>query len=113
MIPVDATPEQIAYWAARDGVTPEHHVIGGPEEGPDVIPCPTLVGATVLQAHDGEVVPGAVFHVAYRLDELEVAALAQGATLWLTTWGVLPIHLLEIPADQFPSPDAGGDEAGS
>lgn len=73
--------------------------MGGPEEGPDVIPCPCLV------ANDAGVV-----HVAMTLDEIEVAALAQGGTLWLSTWGGLPIHLVEVvprPASLHASQDGG------
>lgn len=71
-------------------------IIGGPDEGPDVIPCPALVAHLTVPRDDGTTATGRVFHVAYQLDEIEVAALAQGGTLWLTTWGGLPIHHLEV-----------------
>lgn len=91
MEPRAATEAEMAYWYESDGA--EHHavVIGGPEEAPDVIPCPALA---CLNDHHHRVV-----HVAYQLNEIEVAALAQGGTLWLTTWGGLPIHLLEVVVD--------------
>lgn len=85
MIPIDPTPDQVAYWTERDGCEQRYVVMGGPEEGADVIPCPCLVASDV-----------GVVHVALRLDEIEVAALAQGGTLWLSTWGGLPIHLVEV-----------------
>jgi hypothetical protein len=85
MQPVAATPEQVAYWTERDGAEQRPAVIGGPEEAPDVIPCPALVAPAV-----------GMVHVAFELDEIEVAHLARGATLWLTTWGGLPIHLVEV-----------------
>lgn len=85
MNPVAASEAQAAYWTERDECTQRHVVMGGPEEGPDVIPCPCLVANEVN-----------VIHVAYQLDEIEVAALAQGGTLWLTTWGGLPVHLVEV-----------------
>jgi hypothetical protein len=87
VIPVAPTDEQGAYWAERDGCAQHVAVIGGPAEGPDVIPCPALV------ALGGD---AAVVHVAFQLDEIEVAQLAQGGTLWLTTWGGLPVHLVEV-----------------
>lgn len=87
MIPVAPTDRQAAAWAAADGCQQHVAVIGGPEEGDGVIPCPTLVSD-----HAGR----AMCHVAYQLDELEVAALAHGATLWLTTWGGLPVHHLTV-----------------
>ncbi len=85
MIPIPATDEQVAYWEDRDGAPAARLVIGGPEEGSDVIPCPALI------------VPDArMYHVALQLDEIEVARLAQGGTLWLSTWGGLPVHLIEV-----------------
>jgi hypothetical protein len=32
------------------------------------------------------------------LDEIELAALAHGGTIWLSTWGGLPAHQLEVQA---------------
>jgi hypothetical protein len=64
-----------------------HVVIGGPEEGPDVEPCPAVV------AIEDEVT---VIRVAWELDEIDLAHLARGGTLWLTTWGGLPVHKLEV-----------------
>lgn len=92
MKPVRATPEQQNWWDERDGAPNTLLVIGGPAEGPDVIPCPTVVSDPVAM---GDHV-GRIFHVALQLDEIEVAHLAQGGTLWLTTWGGLPIHLVEV-----------------
>jgi hypothetical protein len=92
VIPVVPTDAQRAYWRHVEGC--EHHsvVIGGPTEGPEVIPCPALIAPMGL---DGP--PGCpITHVAYELDEIEVAALARGGTLWLTTWGGLPIHELRV-----------------
>lgn len=96
MIPVCATEAQRAYWQERDGCEPVPMVIGGPEEAPDVIPCPALVVPLVIPREDGTLASGSVYHVAMQLDEIEVAHLAQGGTLWMTTWGGLPIHHLEV-----------------
>ncbi|MGE3836155.1 MAG: hypothetical protein AB7H43_15425, partial [Acidimicrobiia bacterium] len=60
MIPVAATPEQMAWLAEKDGAVGEPCMIGGPEEGPEVIPCPA-----VLARVDG----APVIHVAWQLDE--------------------------------------------
>ena len=97
------TDEQARYWTERDGCEQHEVVMGGPEEGPDVIPCPCLV------ANDVNCV-----HVALELDEIEVAHLAQGGTLWLTTWGGLPIHLVEVvpKADLSGSSGAAGAHRG-
>lgn len=105
MNPVPPTAAEVAMWAERDGNIPAFAVIGGPEEAPDVIPCPALVGSA-LDLMPDVAVP--VAHVAYKLDEIELAHLAQGGTLWLTTWGGLPIHLLEVA----PPPDRSVGGAG-
>jgi hypothetical protein len=94
--PVEPTDAQAAFWTERDGAEQVAKTIGGPHEGPDVIPCPALVAPIVVERDDGVPVRGVIFHVAYQLDEIEVAALAQGATLWMSTWGGLPIHHLEV-----------------
>lgn len=89
MEPRHASATDVDYWANRDGCDQRPVVIGGPSEGPDVIPCPALVATQA-----------AVVHVAYQLDEIEVAQLARGGTLWLTTWGGLPVHLIEVVGGQ-------------
>ena len=42
MTPITATPEQAQEWAQRDECDQFAIVIGGPDEGPDVTPCPAL-----------------------------------------------------------------------
>jgi hypothetical protein len=37
-----------------------------------------------------------IIRVPFELDEIEVAHLARGGTLWLSTWGGLPIHMMEV-----------------
>lgn len=37
-----------------------------------------------------------VVRTAYKLDEIELAHLARGGTLWLSCWGGLPVHMLEV-----------------
>jgi hypothetical protein len=93
VIPRPATDDEVEHFDVRDAeaIAPEQVVffrmmMGGPEEGDDVIPCPTLISSA------------GVWRVAYQLDEIEVAALAQGGTLWLSTWSQLPVHRLEVIA---------------
>lgn len=97
LMPTDETTldwwkRQHERWLEHDGVPSRIVVLGGPEEGPDVIPCPTLLTA------DGQIA-----HVAYRLDEIELTHLAQGGTLWLTTYGGLPIHRLDVLPKEDPT----------
>lgn len=89
MKPRATTDADLAYWADYD---PRPVVIGGPPSEPDCIPCPALVTSTpgVLVGTDRAI------RVPYELDEIELAHLARGGTLWLTTWGALPIHVLEV-----------------
>lgn len=92
MKPRPPTAAEAVYWREERGdAASQHVVIGGPEEGDDVIPCPALAGLTEMDGHLVQIV-----HVPYELDEIELAALAQGGTLWLTTWGGLPVHRLEV-----------------
>src|SRR5205085_9985647 len=93
MEPRPVTTDDIAHWVNRDGHAIGPILIGGPEEGPDVTPCPAIIGTEHVGEHIVRVV-----HVPWQLDEIELAALAQGGTLWLTTWGGLPVHRLEVTA---------------
>lgn len=98
MRPTEPTAEDHDLWARHDGVPARGFIIGGPEEGPDVIPCPALVTDV-----DGQ----RLVRVRWDLDEIELAALAQGGSLWLTCWGGLPIHAMDVTR---PSP-ANGEPA--
>lgn len=95
---IEATDAQVAAWAdANGGIVPIRRTIGGPAEGPDVIPCPALVTVDIAAG-----VP--IFHVGYQLDENELATLNAGGTLWMTTWGGLPIHRLDAVVSAEPEP---------
>lgn len=48
--------------------------------------------AVATSDEDGNV----VIRVAWKPDEIELAHLAQGGTIWLSTWGGLPPHILEV-----------------
>lgn len=74
------TEDEIAFWREHDQYEQRLVILGGPEEGDDVLPCPTLVSGKHI------------CRVAYQLDEIEMADLAQGGTLWLAVWGALPVH---------------------
>lgn len=36
--------------------------------------------------------------VAWTPDEIELTHLARGGTIWLSTWGGLPVHSLQVQA---------------
>lgn len=85
MEPRRATDEEVEFWSIRYGTTARRAEISGPGEMPEVLPCPAIVMPE----------PGAIA-VCWELNEIELAQLAQGGKLWLTTWGGLPIHSLEV-----------------
>lgn len=89
MKPRPTTDADLAYWADQD---PIPTVIGGPPSEPDCIPCPAIITTSDALASG----PNQAVRVPYELDEIELAHLARGGTLWLTTWGGLPIHMLEV-----------------
>lgn len=89
MKPRETTDADLGYWADYD---PKPTVIGGPPSEPDCIPCPALI------THDPERNGQMIVRVPFELDEIELAHLAQGGTLWLSTWGGLPIHMIEVQA---------------
>ena len=73
---VDADME---FWSEQ-GAPPRAAVFAGPE---GVEPCLAVV-------------TGDVVRVPWHLTPLEALQLADGGTLWLSTWGGLPPHMLEV-----------------
>lgn len=63
-----------------------------------VEPCEGVVTRDQIDGRFGDVV-----RVPWVLDEIELVHLAKGGTLWLSTWGGLPMHMLEV------QPPAGGE----
>lgn len=87
MKPRPISSNDLAYW----GVGPERvHVFTAPAEiEAGVEPC----AGVITVANDGF---GCAVRVPWVLDEIELAHLAKGGTLWLSTWGGLPMHMLEV-----------------
>lgn len=91
MKPRPITDGDLAYWA---DVNPRVATFTGPGEiEAGVEPCPGLLTDDSLGNQFGQVV-----RVPWTLSEIELAHLAQGGTLWLSTWGGLPMHMLEVQA---------------
>ncbi len=81
------TPEHFDYWRDLD----PHPVTFQPPPGStDCDPAQTIVTAS---ESDMKV---QVVRTAWKPDEIDLAALAQGGTVWLSTWGSLPPHMLEV-----------------
>lgn len=108
MKPRAITDADLGYWVDYH---PEPTIIGGPPSEPDCIPCPAVI-TRGTHPNGGEQL---IVRVPFELDEIELAHLARGGTLWLSTWGGLPIHMMEVqeppqPAESCPvvtrDPDA-------
>lgn len=79
----------------------DKHVMRCPPGLPDCEPAEVVL----TPAGDG----GALIHFPWQPDEIDVAALAQGGTVWLTLWGGMPpVELQVIRAD--PAGSVGRDD---
>jgi hypothetical protein len=86
--PRQITDADLAYWSE---MSPRRVTMSGPGEvEAGIEPCPAIV------TDGGEFGLQPVVRVAWELDEIELARLATGGTLWLSTWGGLPVHMLEV-----------------
>lgn len=84
--PIEA--KDLNEWQERTGSPAIPHTFTGPGEVEmGIEPCEAVVTHS-----EGQV----IVRVPWKLDEIEVAHLAKGGTLWLSTWGGLPIHALEV-----------------
>lgn len=86
MKPREITDTDLAYWANYEPQRCTFTAPGEVEAG--IAPCPGLV-TTGDQF-------GKVCRVAITVDEIELAHLAKGGTLWLSTWGSLPVFMVEV-----------------
>lgn len=76
---------------ANNGLNPRHVTFAA--DDPTFDPCPALI----TDDSNGSLVGnGNVVRVPWQLDEIELMDLAQGGTLWLSTWGGLPPHALFV-----------------
>jgi hypothetical protein len=86
MQPREVTEEDMQYWGH---LNPRLATFTGPGEiEAGVQPCPGLIT-------DGDEF-GQVVRVPWTLSEIEIMHLVKGGTLWLSTWGGLPMHMLEV-----------------
>lgn len=87
MRPRPITADDLDYWGGQNPYVRTFRTDA--EVAAGVEPCDGIVTETVD-------VFGPVVRVPWKLDEIEVAHLAHGGTLWLSTWGGLPMHMLEV-----------------
>lgn len=79
------TQQHLDYWADYD----PRPVTMNPPDGMDSC---VAAPAVVRRSDDGDT----VVSVPWQPNEIELAHLARGGTIWLTTWGGLPPHMLEV-----------------
>jgi len=90
MNPRPIVDTDLRYWADL-----HPRVVTYAADDPDTSPCPAII--TTVPDPFGKVGP-TVVRVPWELSEIELMHLAKGGTLWLSTWGGLPPHMLEVSA---------------
>lgn len=86
--PRKITAADWAHWAAH---APQHCRFG-PPPGVDDDACGTV--EAFITSSDADL--GRVVRVPWQLTADEIATLAAGGTIWLSTWGGLPPHQVEV-----------------
>jgi hypothetical protein len=86
--PRQITDADFGYWADYH---PQAVVFAA--DDPTFNPCPALV---TCDPDGSDVGGGRVVRVPWQLSEIDLMHLARGGTLWLSTWGGLPPHQLEV-----------------
>lgn len=90
MTPRLLTDADLAYWADYEPRAATYAA-----DDPDTSPCPAVI-TTVADPHG--VIGTTCVRVPWTLSEIELMDLAKGGTLWLSCWGGLPPHMLEVQA---------------
>ena len=88
MLPRELLDEDMEYWRDLD---PRPVLFAA--DDPTFEPCAAVV-TTVVDEHG--VVGQTVVRVPWTLSEIELMHLAKGGTIWLSAWGGLPPHMLEV-----------------
>ena len=97
MQPRELRPADLDYWAAGNPRTTVFTAPGEQEAGFE--PCAAIItDDTDLTTY------GFVVRTPWTLSEIDLVDLAKGGTLWLSTWGGLPPHMIEVqpPSDRPP-----------
>jgi len=90
MEPRDITPDDIELFASN-GLNPRPATFAADDE--TFTPCPALI---TDDANGSPVGNGNVVRVPWTITDDELVELANGGTLWLSTWGGLPPHALFV-----------------
>lgn len=84
------TAEHVGYWADYES---QIRTFTAPEE--IAVGIEPAVGI-VTQPRTPEDLGMPCVRVAWKPNEVDLAHLARGGTIWLSTWGGLPPHMLEV-----------------
>lgn len=89
--PRNVTTYDLDYWS---GQNPRIAMFTAPEEiAAGVAPC---LGIVTDDPADTDTPFGSAVRVPVQLNADEIEALGKGGTLWLSTWGGLPMWMIEI-----------------
>jgi hypothetical protein len=84
----EITDQHLAYWSDH----PSRLVtFTAPSDPPGCVPCNAIVTYVVEDGRGFDVV-----RVPWQPDAADVVELLAGGTIWLSTWGGLPAHMLEV-----------------
>ena len=102
----DLEPGHLAYWAEH-----QHRVCTFTAPGEREVGIEPATGI-VTQPRDPVDLGMPCVRVAWKPNEIDLAHLAQGGTIWLSCWGGLPPHQLEVqpPFNHAGACDLGADE---
>ena len=84
------TEEHLGYWRDFDLRVAEFSAPGERDVGIE----PAL--GVITQPREPQDLGVACVRVAWKPNEIDLAHLARGGTIWLSTWGGLPPHMLEV-----------------
>jgi hypothetical protein len=90
--PRNITQDDVDMYSDAHGLTRVATFTGEGDPDPAIETHPVQAIITPNVARDG----GTMVHVAWMPDEIDLARLANGGTLWLTCWGGLPPHNLQV-----------------
>jgi hypothetical protein len=84
------TDDDLAYWADLDPHPVTFHAPQG------LSGCAAANAIVTRSNGQGDMAEASVVRVGWKPNEEDLAQLAEGGTIWLSTWGGLPPHMLEI-----------------
>ena len=85
---VRVEPQHLTYWQEFYPVAMEFTAPSDPE---GCEPCQALVTSQIENDLEYRVI-----RVPWKLSDEDIQKLKNGGTLWLSTWGGLPAHMLEV-----------------